>query len=64
MFYKVKTNIAEIYDQHGEFILPAKRKYKQAEMSIYSKDKSQVLTKAGRNLGAHGYSHNGMEIIK
>jgi hypothetical protein len=63
MFHKIKASIAEAYDERGEFIPPAKRKHQQVELSIYSKDKSKALTKAGKKLGAAGFSHNGMEIM-
>lgn len=62
MFYKVKAKVANLFDNKGNEIPRGQRTYREVFMTVYSRDKNDVLRKAGRNISAEEMTHNGLEI--
>lgn len=63
MFHKVVAHVADLFDSKGNEIPRGQRNYREVAMTVYSKDKSQVLSKAGRNISAREMTHDKLELV-
>lgn len=62
MFYVVKASVANLFDKSGNAIERKSLKFRDVELTVYSREKSEALMKAGRNISAQEMTHNKLEL--
>lgn len=63
MKYKIEAIVAELFDNKGQRIEAKKLKYFVKTFSVFAKERSDVLIKAGNRISAESLIHQGLRIV-
>jgi hypothetical protein len=64
MLHKIEAEVARKEDNKGNPIPRAKLKFRTISFSVFSKDPSEVMKKAGQRITADGYIVGNIKLVK